>query len=139
MGRLSNFTDYRNPIVSRNFFGVYVLPTPPPPDKQERKPPPPVDLAEHAYVSGFTEVDGAQQVWLQDRIAGKPWILETGQSFTVGNRKGTVESIHPDGEVIIQFDGHRRLLHLNDMLYGGEEIHAATPNQPVTRTNPKDR
>ena len=140
---LTKLSDYQDPIVSRNFFSVYVPPPPidKPPLVDKPKPPtppqlPPVNLAEHAYVTGFIEVDDAPQVWLQDRIAGKPWKLGTGESFTVGKKKGTVETIRPEGEVIVDFDGHRRLLRLGDTLYGGEEISDATPNRPMKTTIP---
>lgn len=119
-GVAATLADYRDPIVKRNFFANYVKPPeivinrrPP---KPERPPPPRVDLADHAVVTGFTEVDGTPQVWLKDRITDKSWILGTGEGFTVGDVKGTVQTIDPEGEAIVDFGGHRRLLHKGDNL-----------------------
>ena len=63
-------------------------------------------------------------------MGGKPWKLGSGESFTVGKVKGTVQSIHPEGEVIVEFNGHRRVLHVGDSLHGGVEIHDQRPSQP---------
>ena len=124
MLKLAKMSDYRA-IVKRDFFAAYVAP-PASPSRHETA----VDPADYAFVTGFTEVDGAAQVWLQDRMAGKPWKLGTGESFVVGKVKGTVQSIHPKGEVIVEFDGHHRLLHVGDNLHGGVEIRDSAPNQP---------
>ena len=129
-GRVLHFaklSDYR-PIVSRDFFTAYTAPSPSP-----RRPAETVNLAEFAVVTGFTEVDGLWKVWIQDRTArpqGKLWQLGTGESFTVGNTKGTVHAIRPEGEAVIEFDGHRRLFHLGDDLHGGVEAQDQQPNRP---------
>jgi hypothetical protein len=126
--KLAKMSDYREPIASRDFFAAYARPrTAPPRDT--------VDLADHAYVTGFTEVDGVLQVWLQDRIGGKRWNLGTGESFAVGKAKGTVQTIHPEGDVIIEYDGHTRQLRLGDKLHGGVEIPDPRPKQPDAEEN----
>ena len=117
---------YLDPIVSRDFFSPYVRPvqrTPPPREKT-------VDPAEFAFVTGFTEVDGAAQVWIKDRLTNKPWFLATGETFAIGLTKGTVQSIRQEGAVVVEFEGHRRLLHLGDNLHGGVEMQVPPPNQP---------
>lgn len=124
--QLARLSDYRDPIVSRDFFHAYVRPP-----ARSRRREGTVDPADFAFVTGFTEVDGgAAKVWIQDRIAGKPWKLGIGESFAVGNAKGTVESIRPEGEAIVEFDGHRRLLRVGDNLRGGVEIQEPRPKQP---------
>lgn len=131
--KFAKLSEYR-PIISRDFFAGYVRPIPVSPPRRERT----IDPAEFAVVTAFTEVDGAAQVWLQDRMAppqGKLWKLGTGESFAVGNVKGTVQSIRPEGEAIVEFDGHRRLLHVGDNLYGGAEVQADRPNQPKEGDN----
>ncbi len=52
----TKLADYRNAIVSRNVFANFVRPMPP----MEVR-------IEAATVTGFTEVDGAWLVWLEDR------------------------------------------------------------------------
>ena len=129
--KLPKLADYRSPIVSRNLFAGYVRPKPPPsaappPRRRER---PSVDPADYAFVTGFTEVDGAAQVWLQDRIVGKLWKLGDGESFAIGKMQGKIEAIAPDGEVIVEFDGRRRRLRRGDNLHGGVEIKGETPGK----------
>ncbi len=75
--QLAKLSDYRDPIVSRDFFAAYVRPAPPSPPRREKT----VDLAEFAVVTGFIEVDGIAQVWIQDRMAGKSWQLGTGKAL----------------------------------------------------------
>jgi len=126
--QLAKLSDY-GPIVKRDFFAPYVPPIPPPPPRRERT----VDPADSACVNAFIEVDGIAQVWIEDRMApprGKLWQLGEGESFTVGNVKGTVQSIRPEGEVIVEFEGHRRALRIGDNLHGGVEIQDPRPNQP---------
>jgi hypothetical protein len=120
-------SDYRNPIVKRDMFATFV-------EEEkivDKKPPPKVDPANFTYITGFTEVDNQWKVWLQDRLKGKSWQLGIGESFTVGNTKGTVRSISPEGEVIINLDGHRRLFHDGDNLGGGVII----PDQRPTKVD----
>jgi hypothetical protein len=121
--RLAKFDNYRDPIVKRNLFAPY---TPPPSvaDKPEAS----VDMAEHTFVTGFTEVDGFQQVWIQDRMAGKVWKLHEGEDFTIGQLHGTVRKITPTREVTLDFDGHRRRLREGENLRGGVEIDGHAKN-----------
>ena len=121
--RLAKLSDYR-PIVSRDFFTAYVPPIPPSAPRHDSS----VDPADHAVVTAFVEVDGAAQVWIQDRMGDKSWKLGTGQGFAVGNTKGTVEFIRPEGEVVVEFDGRRRVLHVGDNLHGGVEIQGKQPD-----------
>ncbi len=126
--QFSKLSDYREPIVSRDFFAAYVRPAPS--VTVEKRIEKTVDLADYAVVTAFIEVDGAAQVWIRDRIGGKPWKLGTGENFTVGKVKGTVESIRPEGEVVVEFGGHRRSLRIGDNLHGGVEIQDPPPKRP---------
>jgi hypothetical protein len=135
--KLAKLSDYRDPIVKRDFFAPYVAPPPTSPRREGT-----VDPADFAFITGFTEVDGEAKVWLQDRMGDKPWRLGAGETFTVGNAKGTVQSIGLDGEVTVEFDGHRRVLHVGDNLHGGVEIQGSRPNKPeegVKSTSPHVR
>jgi hypothetical protein len=131
----AKLADYRDPIVKRDLFSVYVRPEP------RRSPPPPrppktIDPGDLAYVTAITtDIYGTTEVWIGDRLAGKSWHLAEGESFTVGSVKGTVEAIRPEGqgEVVIEFDGHQRLLHIGESLHGGVEI----PAQPAKLPNPQ--
>ena len=129
---LAKLSDYQEPIAKRDFFGAYVAPRP----INERPTPPSrtVDPADHTFVTGFTEVDGISKVWLWDRMRDKTWQLGTGESFSVGNVKGTVEVVHPEGDVLIEFGGQRRRLHKEDNLHGGVEI----KDQPSKQTKEDD-
>jgi hypothetical protein len=127
--KLAKADDYRDPIVKRNLFARY---TPPvsaahSADAQHTKKPekptdPMADTAQYAFVTGFTEVDGVPQVWIQDRMAGKNWKLAEGQEFKIGKLHGTVRKIATDREVTLDFDGHRRRLGVGDNLRGGVEV-----------------
>ena len=64
MLQLAKLSDYRDPIVKRDFFAAYVRPAPASPPRRDRT----VDPADFAFVTGFTEVDGTAQVWIQDRM-----------------------------------------------------------------------
>ena len=120
--KLTKVDDYRDPIVKRNLFARY---TPPPrgtmADKTPEKPQP-VDTAQFTFVTGFTEVDGFRQVWIQDRMGGKVWQLQEGGKFKVGEHGGTIRKIDPGREVTLDYDGHRRRLHDGDNLRGGIEV-----------------
>ena len=127
--KFSKLSDYREPLVARDFF-AYDGPvaTPPRPGKA-------ADPADFVVVTGFTEVDGKSQVWIQDRTKGSVSGFSAGESFDVGNVKGKVQSIRPKGEVVVEVDGHRRLLQAGDNLRGGVEIQDAQPNQPKESGN----
>ena len=116
--RLAQLPDYREPIVSRDFFAAYVRPAPPPPRRRENT----VDPADSTFVTGFIEGDGEPLVWIEDRMADKTWKLKIGEGFTVAGAKGRVQSIRADEEATVDFDGHRRVLRLGDNLHGGVEI-----------------
>lgn len=81
-----------------------------------------VDRAQYAFVTGFTEVDGLRQVWIQDRIASKTWTLNEGADFQIGRFRGTVRTIAPSREVIVDFDGHRRRFRDGENLRGGVAV-----------------
>ncbi len=113
--KLANLDDYRGPITKRDLFKPF---------REDR----PVadnslDLARYVFVTGFTEVNGARQVWIQDRTAGKLWTLSEGGEFQVGRLHGTVRTILPEREVIVDFDGRGRRLRSGDNLRGGVVIH----------------
>lgn len=116
--KFTNLADYRDPIVKRDFFAVY-RPARIESVIQQRKP---VDPAQSAYVTGFVEVNGTAKIWLHDRMRGKRWELGIGESFTVGNKEGTVQTIRPQAEVVVEFDGQRRTLRLGDNLREGVVI-----------------
>ena len=138
---LSSETAYRDEIVGRNFFAVYV---PPPPARpvgptRERTPGPEdpdklakskgfsMDFAEFTKITAFTKDkdEGVWRVWLEDQLAGrgKTWQLKEGDEFKVGKATGQVRTISPDGdEVIIQFDGKVRALRMGQTLREGKEL-----------------
>lgn len=123
--RLTSLAEYRDAIVSRNLFA------PPSPSFRNRT----VQAAEYAFITGITQSDGVSQVWLQDRMAGKQWILKEGESFEVGNIAGKVQAITTEGDVMVEYDGHRRRLRDGDNLYGGagaqdRENEQSMPVQP---------
>ncbi len=113
--KLAKLEDYRDPIVKRNLFAPYA---PSAPAKTGNN----VDPAQHAFVTGFTAVNDARQVWLQDRTSGKTWQLSEGESFQIGPLRGTVRSIVSTREVVIELDGRLRRLRDGDNLRGGVEL-----------------
>jgi len=127
--RLARLDDYLDPIVKRNLFAPYVPPPPsaPAPSRRERpavaeRRESPLDAAQYAFVTGFTEVDGARKVWIQDRIEGKVWMLDEGDEFHIGRLRGSVLSISPAREVVLDFDGQRRRFRDGDNLRGGNAV-----------------
>jgi hypothetical protein len=121
--QLGKVEEYRGPILKRNLFARYTPPASPvAASKKTDKPQQPVDNAQFTFITGFTEVDGLPQVWIQDRIAGKVWLLNVGGKFKVGEHSGTVLRIAPTREVTLDFDGHRRRLRDGDNLRGGTEV-----------------
>lgn len=121
--RLAKVSDYREAIVGRNLFAAYTPPAPPPSSTPRRREPQ-FDFAKYVVVTGFTQTDGARQVWLQDRIAGKgkTWQLKEGEEFEINGARAAVVSIRGEDEVIVEFDGHRRRLRMGDNLHGGDEV-----------------
>jgi len=126
--RLAKRSDYRAPIVDRNLFEVYTRPTPQAPTARREQT---IDPGDYAFVTGFTEVDGTVKVWIKDRTGDKLLILASGESFTVGRTSGKIETIQPEGEVIVEFDGRRRRLRNGDNLHSGVEIQDERPKQPA--------
>jgi hypothetical protein len=120
--RLASLDDYRDPITKRNLFAPYVAPPPSHAGTAAAKSDNQVDVAQYAFVTGFTEVDGVRQVWIQDRVAGKLWRLNEGESFQVGRLRGTVRKITATSNVVVEFDGHRRRLRDGENLRGGVEL-----------------
>jgi hypothetical protein len=108
----TKLADYRDAIVKRNLFASYAAPAPPEARAGDS------DGAAVAKVTGFTEVDGAWQVWIEDHNGGKRWKWAAGENVAVGSVKGVVKSISAE-EVIIEDKGHKRLLRLGDKLAGG--------------------
>ena len=104
--QLAKLADYRDPIVSRNLFTAFVPPSPPVAQKDAGN-----DPAATALVTGFTQVDGSWQVWIEDRSAGSRG-AESGESFNIGDRKCTVQTIRGDGDVTVELDRCRRQLRL---------------------------
>jgi hypothetical protein len=122
--QFAKLADYRDPIVARNLFTAFVRPAPPDAQKDASD-----DPAAAALVTGFTQVDGSWQVWIEDRGRGNRWALQTGESFAIGGHKCTVETIRAEGEVIVELDRCRRALRLGDNLRGGVEVHDGRSNQ----------
>ena len=121
--QLAKLADYRDPIVARNLFAAFVPPAPRNVQKEAGN-----DPAATTLVTGFTQVDGAWQVWIEDRGAGKRWALQSGESFDIGGRKCLVQTIRGEGDVIVELDRSRRQLRLGDNLRGGTEIGVQRPN-----------
>lgn len=124
--QLAKVENYRDPIVKRNLFAPYTPLTASAPLR--KKPERPVDSAQFTIVTGFTEVDGVPQVWIQDRIAGKTWQLSEGGEFKVDQKNGKVRKIAANREVTLDFDGHRRRLRDGDNLRGGAEVEGFRKN-----------
>ncbi len=124
--QLAGLDAYRGTIGKRNLFAPYSPPAAAPPDETHHasapKPARQIDIAQYAFVTGVTEVDGVRQVWIQDRIAGKLWTLGEGEDFQVGRFHGTVQRIDQTGDVVVDFDGHRRRLLRGENLRGGVEL-----------------
>jgi len=116
--KLATLSDYRDPIVKRNLFAAYA-PARGPSDRA-------IDASQYAFITGFTEVDGVRQVWIKDRIADKTWRLNVGGEFQIGGVQGTVETIGPSHEVVVDFDGQRRRLHDGENLRGGMTMEPST-------------
>ena len=91
--------DYQ-PIVGRNLFGQGVGGT---------------DPAEFVLLTAVTDVGGQTQAWLSLRATGEVLKLRPGESFEVGQFRGTVTEIRPP-DVIIQAEDERWLLTLGDKL-----------------------
>ncbi len=132
--KLASIDDYRGAIAKRDLFTPFREARPQVADNS-------LDMARFVFVTGFTEVDGARQVWIQDRTAGKLWTLSEGGEFQVGQLRGKVRSIGADREVIIDFDGHGRRLRGGENLRGGVEINEQTktdgkPAAPAERLKP---
>jgi hypothetical protein len=132
--QLAKLTDY-SPIAQRNFFSVYtgiVGPT----RSGDRPPPPPrFDVAQFVEVTGIVEVDGNPQVWIQHKTKQEQsWKLGVGDTFDVGDDTGTVISINPVVDAVVEFRDHRRLLHSGEnIVNGGVEI-----KDPLTPTAAPD-
>jgi hypothetical protein len=110
-----SLTDYRQPITKRNLFAAFV--------SRDRKST--VDVAQFTYVTGVTDVDGKKLVWIQNRMGGRLWKLGEGEKFEIGDIRGIVQKINPAkdmDEVVLDVDGHRRLLRAGDNLRGGVEV-----------------
>ena len=105
--------EYRDSIVKRNLFAAIAMPSSPKSVPHDNS-----DAANSAKVTGFTEVDGAWQVWIEDRTGGKRWKWAAGENVAVGSLVGVVRSIGAE-EVIIEVAGHRRALRLGDKLTDG--------------------
>ena len=118
--QFGKLADYRDAMVKRNLFAAYTVPAPPDARPREN------DEAANSAVTGFTEVDGAWQVWTENRGGDKRWKWTAGESFAVGSVKGVVRSIGAE-EAVLKVGGRRRVLHLGDKLGGGAETPAQRP------------
>ena len=88
----------------------------------DRQTPTSVDVAKFAVITGITQADGSPRVWLNDQMGGKEWLLGEGERFRLSSGTGQIRQILPDGDVILQFDGKVRSLHLGDGLREGKEL-----------------
>jgi hypothetical protein len=104
--------EYVQLITQRNLFAPF----------QPRGPQRSVDPAQYAFVTGIVEIDGARQVWLQDRLAGKQWKLNEGQDFQIGEANGKVLKFDSSHAVIVDFGGRHRRLREGNNLRGGVEV-----------------
>ena len=73
----------------------------------------------HVFITGIVEIDGARQVWLQDRAAGKQWKLKEGENFQIGEANGKVLTFPSAHEVIVDFGGRHGRFREGDNLRGG--------------------
>jgi hypothetical protein len=109
--------------VARNLFAGYVPAVP-----ADARPEQGNDPAAATVVTGITQVDGSWQVWMENHTSGKRWALQDGEEFDIGGRSCKVQTIRPEGEVVVELDRCRRSLHLGDNLRGGAEIGGGKPN-----------
>jgi hypothetical protein len=137
----AKLADYRDPIVKRDLFAAFIAgPTPgaAPPGAADK-----VDPGKFAFVTGFTEVDGVREVWLQDRMGGKTYQLSEGERFQIGPLSGKVQSIGSNREVVVEFDGKQCRLHDGQNLRDGVEIgpaeKPAKPPGQAAQALPHDR
>ncbi len=105
---VSDSTGYYQPIVARNLFGIggggY-------------------DAADFAFLTAILDVDGSAEIWLTVRTTGEVLKLHHGQTFEVGQFRGTVSDV--DTQDIVIDSGHERWL-----LSLGENLSQATALPP---------
>ncbi|MBL9124701.1 MAG: hypothetical protein JNG90_13780 [Planctomycetaceae bacterium] len=92
-------SDYRV-LVERNFFGQGAGD---------------YDAADFAQLTAITDVDGAPQAWFKLQTSGETLRLSEGQSFEIGQFRGTVAEIRPP-DLIVASDDQRWLLTLGENL-----------------------
>jgi len=104
----SGLAEYQ-PIVDRNVFGEGGISV--------------FDAADFAFLTAILEIDGQPEAWFTVRTTGEILKLRKGQSFEVGQFRGTVAAIDPQ-DLVIEADEERWLLTL------GENLSQATALPP---------
>jgi hypothetical protein len=115
--QLANLEDYGKAIGTRNFFTAAATQGPAGPDPLQ-----------NIFVTGITEVDGVQQVWIQDRTSGKKWILKEGEEVQAGPIHGRVQTIESNREVVLDINGRLRQFRYGENLTQGKDI--SPPDHP---------
>ena len=98
-------------------------------------------MAQFVEVTGIVEVDGNPQVWIQHKTKQEQsWKLGVGDTFEVGADTGTVISINPVVDAVVEFRDQRRRLHSGEnIVNGGVEIKPALTPTAAPDTSAPER
>ena len=93
------------------------------------------DKARFAFVTGIVEVNGAPQVWIDNRTEGKLLKLKEGDTVEIGEFKGKIERIFPKK---IELRAGDKLLSIKygQNLSQGQVISQSGKSQDVARAGP---
>jgi hypothetical protein len=120
--------EYEDLIVKRNVFAPYVPPAPvvaKAAPAAAPTPPPAFDVAKFAFLTGIVEKGGVFRALIYVRPTDKELWLAEGESFTVGQLKGTVVRIQSH-DIVIRVDGKTFQIAEGESLRAGKEV-AAVP------------
>lgn len=128
---LADSDAYVKSIVGRNIFERYSPPPPPIPPRPAvvrapgPPPPPKFDDARHAYVTGIVSASEGLQAWVTVRTTGEVLRLKAGDTFSVGQMSGSVESV-TNTELVLLCGQDRTRLKLGQPLRGEPETKTGT-------------
>ncbi len=112
--QLANLDSYRRTIARKNFFRPYSPPRRP--ALVDRRPaPPPFDPSKFTYLTAIVGPVDQLEAWLLCRPTGKLFRLREGQSFQVGELRGTVRRLEPR-RAEVEINGQPHTLALGDSL-----------------------
>lgn len=102
---------YARAVADRNVFAFYRPPAPPLPPRVEPK----FDAAKFVYLTAIVAVGDQHEVWIVNRTTGEQLKLREGDSFSVGEIRGTVRRIG-QREAEVEIDGRRWRFPIGDNL-----------------------